>query len=170
MGPRKGSKTRMADHVLPPDPSAPTRRRLAGLGLLAVVILGVGYIGLRFLGSQVLEVLRGTIEFGTGGSGCIVTAPATSFSSGNSIYYAAYLSREVAAGEVVNQRVLQDGTEVAAVPRTFDVAGVCIGGSIPANALTPAHYRVEFAAGTETLAVGEFDFGPPASSGPSAPP
>jgi hypothetical protein len=57
------------------------------VGVVIVAILAVGYIGLTFLGSQVLEALRGTVEFGTGGSGCSVDGRASSFpSDGASIY------------------------------------------------------------------------------------
>jgi hypothetical protein len=124
------------------------------VGIVIIAILTVGYVGLRFLGSQVLETLRGTIEFGTAGSTCIVSAPASSFSSGDSIYYAAHFARGVPIGEVVTQRLLQNGTEVAAVPRTFEVAGDCVEGTIAADALTPGHYDMEYAADVEVLAKG----------------
>ena len=130
------------------------------VGIVVVTILTVGYIGLRFVGSQVQEILRGTIEFGTSGSTCVVSAPASSFSSSNSIYYAAHFAREVPVGEAVTQRLLQNGTEVAAVPRTFEVAGDCVEGTIGADALTPGHYEMEYAVDVEVLAKGEFDIGP----------
>jgi hypothetical protein len=50
--------------------------------------------------------------------------------------------------------LLQNGTEVAAVPRTFEVAGDCVEGTIAADALTPGHYDMEYAADVEVLAKG----------------
>jgi len=137
------------------------RRRLILVGVVVIAILAVGYVGLTFLGSQVVDAQRGTVEFGTSGSGCIVEGLGSRFpSDGASIYEAAHLTREVRTGEVVTFRVSQDGTEVASVPRTFDAAGDCVSGSLPGALLTPGHYRVEYLAGSELLAAGEFDIQP----------
>jgi hypothetical protein len=102
----------------------------------------------------------GTVEFGTGGSGCSVDGTASSFPSGTaSIYEVAHFAREIRAGEVVMFRVLQDGAEVASVPRAFDATGDCLGGTLP-NGLPPGQYRIEYLAGAESLAAGEFDIRP----------
>jgi hypothetical protein len=113
-------------------------------------------------GDKPQAAVAGTVEFGTGGSGCTVQGPASSFPSGTgagAIYDVAHFSREVSTGEVVTFRVLQDGKELAAVPRAFADAGDCLGGALPAG-LPAAHYRIEYLAGTELLAAGEFDIGP----------
>ena len=85
---------------------------------------------------------------------------ASTFPANTSIYEVAHLAREVAAGETVTFRVSHDGAEVASVPRAFDVAGDCLGGTLPGALLTPGHYRVEYHAGSEPLASGEFDVAP----------
>jgi hypothetical protein len=102
----------------------------------------------------------GTIEFGTGASGCTIEGAASTFPSGAAaIHDVAHFTREVRTGEVVTFRVLQDGKELAAVPRAFAAAGDCLGGALP-EGLPPGHYRIEYLAGSELLAAGEFDVGP----------
>jgi hypothetical protein len=136
-------------------------RRLVLVGVVIVAILAIGYIAFTFLGSQAREALRGTVEFGTGGAACDVEGRSSSFPSGvASVYEVAHLAREVEAGEVVTFRVAQDGTELASVPRTFDAAGDCFGGTLPGELLTAGRYRVEYLVGAELLAAGEFDIVP----------
>ena len=133
---------------------------VAGLG---AAVLFVGYVGLTFLGAQVGAALRGTVEFGTGGSGCSIQGRASTFPPGGSLFVAAYPSRTVPAGEVLTLRVLRDGAELFSQPQTFDAAlepGDCVSGGMQGAELTPAHYRFEYLAGTETLAAGEFDVAP----------
>ena len=154
-----------------PDPSADapataTGRPRSRLRLLivaavaAIAVLFAGYVGLTFLGSQVQEALRGTIELGTEtGSGCSVNGSTTSFSAEDTLYFAVHLTREVAAGEVMTVRVLQDGAELESTERTFEQSGDCLAGSVPASGFDPGHYRLEYLAGSELLASGEFDIG-----------
>jgi len=146
------------------------RRRIILAGVVIVAILFVGYVGLSFLGARVLEQLRGTVEFGSGGSGCSVEGRASTFAAGGAVYAVAHLTREVPAGTVVTFRVSQNGSEVGSVPRTFDVAGDCVTGTLPGASLMPAHYRVEYLAGAETLATGEFDIAASGTASPSPPP
>lgn len=120
-------------------------------------------MGLNCLGAQLKEVLRGTVEFGTGGSGCSIEGRASTFPPRGSLYVVAYPSRTLPAGEVLTLRVLRDGAELFSQPRTFDAAlepGDCVSGGLQGAELTPAHYRFEYLAGTETLAAGEFDVAP----------
>ena len=144
----------------PSGGARPWRRWLLLAGVIIVAVLAVGYIGMTLLGTQANTTRSGTVEFGTGGSGCSVDGTASSFPPGtDSIYEVAHFVREVRAGEVVTFTVSQDGAEVASVPRTFDAAGDCLGGTLP-GALPPGHYRIEYLAGAESLAAGEFDIGP----------
>ena len=141
----------------------PWLKRLLVIGGLVLAILFIGYVGLSFLGAQVADALRGTIEFGTGGSGCSVDGRASTFPLGSFVYVVAYPSRDVAAGEVLTLRVSQDGVEALSQPDTLDTAlgkGDCLSGSMPGTAFAPAHYRFEYRAGSETLAAGEFDISP----------
>jgi hypothetical protein len=149
-------------------PAAPPRHRSRLKGLLIVALVGVAalflaYVGLRVIGGAVGEVLLGTVNFGTGGSGCTLEGKATTFPAGSPLYVIANPSQEVPAGEVVTMRVLRDGAEVSSEPLTFESAiatGNCISGPLPSDAFTPAHYRFEYLAGTDTLASGEFDITP----------
>lgn len=136
-------------------------RRLVLVGVVIAAIIAVGYVAFTVMGSQARDAQRGTVEFGTGGSECNVEGRSATFPSGGaSIYEVAHLAREVQAGEVVTFRVSQDGTELASVPRTFDATGDCLGGTLPGALLTPGRYRVEYLAGSEILASGEFDVVP----------
>ena len=90
------------------------------------------YMGMTLLGTRADTTRRGTVEFGTGGSGCNIDGTASSFPSGTaSIYEVAHFAREVSEGEVVTFKVSQAGTELASVPRTFDAVGNCLGGTLP---------------------------------------
>lgn len=168
--PSNREMSELGSDVSPPttsDAASPKRgsgrRRLLIIGGLIVAVVFVVYVGLSFLGAQVAEVLRGTVEFGTGGSGCTVDGRASKFTPGGSLFVVAYPSRDVPAGEAVTLRVLSDGVELASLPQTFGSAlgkGDCLSGSMPGDAFTPGHYRFEYLAGTETLAAGEFDVAP----------
>lgn len=130
------------------------RLLLAGVGVAALLVAGC-------TSAPAETALGGTVEFGTGGSGCSVDGTASSFPAGvASVYDVAHFAREVRAGEVVTFKVSRDGAEIASVPRTFDVAGDCLGGTLPGALLTPGRYRIELLAGADTLAAGEFVIGP----------
>lgn len=134
----------------------PRRRRLLLAGVAVAALLGAACTD-----APVESSLGGTVEFGTGGSGCRVDGPASSFPAGvASVYDVAHFAREARAGEVVVFTVARDGVELASVPRTFDVAGDCLGGVLPGSLLTPGRYRIELVAGADTLAAGEFVIGP----------
>ena len=145
----------------PAGGARPRRRRLLLLaGVIIVAVLGLGYIGMTLLGTPADSTRRGTVEFGTAGSGCSVDGTASSFPSDTAaIYDVAHFAREVRTGEVVTFRVLHDGAEVASVPRAFDATGDCLGGTLPSG-LPPGEYRIEYLAGAERLAAGEFQIRP----------
>jgi hypothetical protein len=145
----------------PAGGARPRRRRLLLLaGVILVAVLGAFYVGMTLLSTPADSTRRGIVEFGTGGSECSIDGVTSNFPSGTaSIYEVAHFAREVRAGEVVTFRVLQDGAEVASVPRTFETTGDCLGGTLPSG-LPPGQYRIEYLAGTEPLAAGEFSIGP----------
>jgi hypothetical protein len=125
--------------------------------------------------SEVPEIHRGTVEFGSGGSGSSVTTPSTTFSVGDTIHFAANLEREVQAGEVVAIALSADGQSLGeAASRTFGVPGDRIAGllywayaappwvdlsAFPIS-WTTGHYRLELSVGGKVLSRGEFDVGP----------
>jgi hypothetical protein len=130
--------------------------------------------------SDIPEIDRRTVKFGTGGSGCTVTTPSTTFSAGDTIRFAANLEREVRADEVVTIALSVDGEVVGSdvlgepMSRTFNAPGDCVAGflhwayaappwsdllAFPIS-LTTGHYRVAFSAGGKVLSRGEFDVGP----------
>jgi hypothetical protein len=143
-------------------PQPARSRRTTGCVVAAAIVVAVlfiGYIGLVFLGGQVESILRGTVEFGTGGSECSLTETGTSFATDETIHLAAHFERTTAAGETVTLIVTdQDGT-TETNEQTFDAPSDCLfmdlGPGIP-----PGHYALEFRAGTELLASGELDITP----------
>lgn len=140
--------------------SAPTRSVFASCGLGWLVVAGPTFlllVGLIFLGGQIAGVLGGTIDFGTGGSGCQVTGATTSFSTDQSITLAAHLSRTLNAGETVHISLSQaTGSVVSQADRTFDQSGICLSGGIAAGALVPGSYVLDYRVGSELLASGAF--------------
>ncbi|HEX6867658.1 MAG TPA: hypothetical protein VF119_02575 [Candidatus Limnocylindrales bacterium] len=131
--------------------------------LIAVIVLGaflvLGYIGLVFLGNQVRTVLAGTIQFGTGGTGCSVTGTATTFPASASIRSVAFLKEDVAAGTTLTTIVtFPDGTSDTG-DQTLDTTAGCVTQAIESG-LPAGHYGLEYRVGTETVAKGAFDITP----------
>ena len=144
-----------------PDGGARSGRR-TGCVVAVVVLAGVvffSFIGLVFLGGQVQNLLKGTVQFGTGGSECSLTQTGTTFASTDTIHLAAHFERTVAAGETVTMVVsYEDGTSETS-DETFDEPTDCLfmdlGPGVPAG-----RDPVEVRAGTEVLARGELDITP----------
>ena len=140
--------------------------RSRGCCLIVAVVTAAGailllfaLIALIFLGSQVQSVLRGSIQFGTGGSGCSVTGLATSFPASAKIHSAAYLERDVRAGETLTLAVTAaDGTSET-TDQTFVTSGSCLYDDLPSG-LPAGHYVLEYRSGTEVLSHGAFDITP----------
>ena len=123
----------------------------------ALFVLGV-FVYLIFLGARVAE-RAGTIEFGTGGTGCSVTGAATTFPASVSIRSVAYLEHDVAAGTTITTTAtLADGTS-SSTDETFDQNATCVTQAIESG-LPPGHYNLEYRLGTEILATGGFDINP----------
>ena len=112
-------------------------------GCLVVVLL----VGLPLVAAAILDSSSGgpmmqSIGFGTGGSGCVLDATATSFPRGTSVRLVAQFTPELAAGSTVTVRVAKDGGPL-------DVLGVvhvetpsdCISGSTAQ--LEPGQYHIE---------------------------
>jgi hypothetical protein len=130
--------------------------------------------------SGIPEIHRGTVEFGSSGSGCSVTTPSTTFSVDDAIRFAANLEREVRAGEIVTIALSVNGDVVGgdvpgeAMSRTFNAPGDCVAGFMhwayaapPWRNLsafpipwTTGHYLLKLSVGRRVLARGEFDVGP----------
>jgi hypothetical protein len=127
--------------------------------IVAATVLIVGFAGLVFIGGQVQSILAGTIEFGTGGTGCSVTGTSTTFKASSPIHSAAYLQREIRAGETITTVVTFPNGTSEPSDRTFDDTGKCITEDVEPG-LDPGHYGLEYRAGTEVLAKGGFDVTP----------
>jgi hypothetical protein len=112
-------------------------------GVVIVLVLLFGFIGIVFLGSQVQEALKGTIEFGTGGTECAVTGEGTTFPASATIHLAAHLERQVSAGEVISLTVLNPDGTTETGDSTCDTAATCL-----------------FRAGSEVLSRGELNITP----------
>ena len=126
---------------------------VVAVGVLAVLV------GLTFLGSQLASSLTGTMEFGTGGTGCSVTGNATTFPSSTAIHSAAYLERGTRPGETITTTVTYPNGTSESNDRVFDDTGICITEDVESG-LAPGHYVIEYRSGTEVLAKGEFDITP----------
>ena len=136
------------------------RARGCVIALLVVAVLVlVGLLALIFLGSQMASSLAGTMEFGTGGTGCLVTGNATAFPSSTAIHSAAYLERGTREGETITTIVTYPNGASESNERTFDATGICITEDVEPG-LDPGHYVIEYRSGTEVLAKGEFDITP----------
>jgi hypothetical protein len=129
------------------------------VAIVAAVLLVVGYFGLVFLGGQVESVLAGTIEFGTGGTGCSVTGGATTFPTSSAFHSVAYFERDTRPGETITTTVTYPNGTKESQDQTFDETGKCIAQDVPPG-LAPGHYGLEYRSGTEVLAKGEFDITP----------
>jgi hypothetical protein len=127
---------------------------------LAVLLFG-GYVGLRFLGNQVAAILGGTVEFGTGGSGCGVESRATVFAQdAGTIRAIAHLRREVEAGAPVTIRLEGGGAVIGTFDETFPNAGQCVFTRIDVDQLDPGSYALVLVTGAEELAKGSFEVTP----------
>jgi hypothetical protein len=147
---------------IPPDGggSGSGRRRWCVIAAIGVVVLLVlGYIGLIFLGSQVESILNGTIEFGTGGTGCSVSGKATTFPASASIHAVAYLERDTTVGETLTLAVTYPDATTETNGQAVASVANCVSQDIQSG-LAPGHYRFEYRAGTEVLAQGGFDITP----------
>lgn len=151
--------------IPPGGPGQRSRGRtlaIVGCAVLAIVLsLGVSAtIALVFLGSQVEQVLGGTVDFGTGGTGCSVTGTGTQFQVGQPIHVAAHLKREVPAGETVTVRLITGGSVLQSGSQSFATAGRCVYLDLPTTSLGAAAYRLEYLSGTEILSSGSFTLTP----------
>jgi len=121
-------------------------------------------VTLEFLGEQVQDLLAGTIEFGHGGSGCVVSDAATTFAQGEVVHLTAHLTRTVQPGEVIVEKITSpDGT-----PESSSHA-VATNADCLSQDLTPRElgsYRVEITTGAERLAAGSFVVSVAPSTGP----
>jgi len=150
---------------VPPDaPSGAGRSR--GCCLIVAVVTAAGAIllllalvALIFLGSQVQSILRGSIQFGNGGSECSVTGLATTFPASAAIHSAAYLERDVRAGETLTLAVTYADGTTETTNQTFPTSGSCLYDDLPSG-LAAGHYVMEYRSGTEVLSHGAFDITP----------
>jgi hypothetical protein len=131
--------------------------------VIAAVVVGalllLGYLGLVFLGNQVMSILAGTMEFGTGGSGCSVSGKATTFPASASIHAVAYLERKTTTGETLTVAVTYPDATTETSDQAVGSVADCVTEDIRPG-LSPGHYSLEYRVGTEVLAKGSFDITP----------
>lgn len=105
--------------------------------------------------------VRGTVAFGTSGSACEIGGVATSFNVDDPLHVVASLSRPVSAGEVVQTSIRHVDSGISdTAERTADTDWHCIFVDLPANALEPGAYVIEYSVGAERLARGEVRISP----------
>jgi hypothetical protein len=125
--------------------------------VVAISVLGIAF--LIFLGSQVQNILGGTMEFGTGGTGCAVTGEATTFPSSTSIRLVAFLERDVAAGETITTAVTYPNGSTETSNDVWKEGGRCVAEVLPPG-LAPGKYLIEYRAGTTVLSSGALTITP----------
>jgi len=119
---------------------------------------------LIFLGQQVEDVLAGTIEFGRGGSGCVVSGATTTFAEGDHVHLTAHFTRTVQPGETISETVTPpDGTPLSS-SQTVATSADCFSQDL--TPLEQGSYRVEVRTGAERLAAGTFLVSVAPSAGP----
>jgi hypothetical protein len=148
-----------------PDPGRSGGRvRGCAIGCAVVAaILGAisvsAIVALIFLGGQIQSFVRGSVEFGTGGTGCSVTARAETFPTSSSVHFAAHLDRQVTAGETISVvQTYPDGV-VEPVSQSVETPADCLFGDVISGP-TAGRYTMEVRAGSELLATGGFDITP----------
>ena len=116
---------------------------------------------LSFLGATDGTPVRGTVTFGTGGSGCEISGTASTFAGDHEIRYLAWFSRTVRTGEVVRATVRDAAAQVIDTnDLPLDKEADCLYGVVPPSALDPGVYAWEYAVGSERIARGEVTIGP----------
>lgn len=132
----------------------------AVVGAFAMAALAViAIFALIFLGGQVQSLLKGTVEFGTGGTGCSVTGRATTFPASTTIHVAAYLEREASAGESITLAATGPDGTTETRDQTMTESATCLAFDLPSG-LPAGHYVIELRSGSETLSKGAFDITP----------
>ncbi len=124
---------------------------------MALPVLAIAL--LIFLGGQVQNILGGTMEFGTGGTGCAVTGEATSFPSSTSIRLVAFLERDVVDGETITTAVTYPNGTTETSNDVWEEGGRCVSETLPPG-LAPGRYVIEYRAGTTVLSRGELTITP----------
>jgi hypothetical protein len=130
-------------------------RRLVIAAIAILILLFVVRVGLTFLGGQVQSILAGTVEFGTGGSGCAVEGRVAVFPRHGTMHVVGNLRREVKANEVIRGTI----TDAAGTSETIETKVVetanCVSIYIPLDRVPSGRYVFEFFVGSESLAKGE---------------
>ena len=148
--------------VAVPGQDRPPRRvrRLVIAAIAILILVFVVRVGLTFLGGQVQSILAGTVEFGTGGSGCAIEGRAAVFPRQGTMHVVAYLRREVKTNEVIRGTITDAaGTSEAIETKVVDTAD-CMSIDIPLGSVAAGRYVFEFLVGCESLAKGEIVISP----------
>jgi hypothetical protein len=153
-----------AGWVTPEVGSGGGRYRGCAIGCVVVAALvGIfalaSVVALVFLGGQIQSILKGSVEFGTGGTGCSVTARAESFPTSTSLHFVAYLDRQVSAGETITVVQTYPDGPAEPVEQTVDTTADCLFGDVNSGPST-GRYTIEVRAGAEQLAKGGVDITP----------
>jgi hypothetical protein len=152
-------RRRPAAPLVPSGRSRGRKLVIVGFSIVGVllILLVTGLVALRFLGGQVEKTTAGTVEFGSGGTGCRVTGQATTFRVGQPIHTVAHLTRIVPAGETLTVHVMANGSAVQSHHQSIPTATECISiVDITTSREPPGTYRLEYLSGTETLSSGSF--------------
>lgn len=120
-----------------------------GIASLAFAVL------LLVIGTQVRDVLVGSVIFGSAGSGCTVEGDARTFVENEPIYQVAHTTRAVQAGEELTMTLQREGRAIAAATETSPDKFDCLGSPLAVDG--PGSYVVTVMVGGEMLAEGAFE-------------
>jgi len=134
------------------DPSRVRTGCIIGCLVLALLI-AAGVVGLIFVGGQIFDMVRGSVQFGTGGTECQITGVRSTFTSSETVHIVAIFERPAGPNETADLLVTYpDGTSETH-PQTFAEATTCL--YLDAGPeLEPGSYALELRIGPEVLAKG----------------
>jgi hypothetical protein len=113
-------------------------------------------VAIAFGGARGIDPgLRGTIQFGTGGSDCAVDGAASHLAASAPMHIVAHLSREVKPGETIHETLTEQAQgQLATNDLPVTSASDCVSGTLSGGVLPPGSYTFEYAVGSERVATG----------------
>lgn len=142
--------------------AAPSKRRTGCILGCVVVAVGVPLllvIGLIFLGGQVASILKGTTQFGTGGTECVVTGSSSTFTTSQQVHVVLYLKRQMVAGDTGTLSATRPDGSTLTEDESFTGPTDCVYLDVGPG-LEQGSYTFEFSAGGEVLSTGTMQITP----------
>jgi len=121
--------------------------------LVLALLIAAGIAGLIFVGGQIFDMVRGSVQFGTGGTECQVTGVRSTFTTTETVHIVAIFERPAKADEAADLVITNpDGTSETH-PQTFDEGTTCMYFDAGPG-FESGVYSLELRIGSEVLAKG----------------